>query len=581
MGKYAIADRTRLIEAEYRLLVVVNLLYLLSGRKCSASSKVSKSPVALHRRVSVMRVNLALLSVYDKTNITEFAHGLSELGVDLLSTGGTARVLTEKGIRVQEISDYTGFPEILGGRVKSLHPKIHAGLLYRRNNQNDREIAEKMGIRPIDMVVVNLYPFETVTARKVDLEEAIENIDIGGPSMIRAAAKNYQNVAVLTDPFDYSEVLRELKSSGCTLSDTTCFRLMMKAFERTAAYDANISCFFNQLAIEQGIRSDWPGPSRLLMNFEKLHDLRYGENPHQKAAVYRESQSRTCIAAARLVAGQKELSYTNILDADATYSLLRELRKQPTTTIIKHTNPCGVGRGTNLAESCKKALETDPLSAFGGVYGFTRPVDLETARILSDKFVELVLAPGYNPDALATLSSKKNRRIIDISEIISIDENNHRSEKTLRKIHGGILYQDSDDLLIDQQKLKTVTKRQPTVEENESLLFAWIIVKHTKSNAIVIASRDQLVGVGAGQMSRVDSCKIAIAKAKDAKLQTAGCVMASDAFLPFRDSVDLMGEAKVSAIIQPGGSVRDQEVIDAANEFGMAMLFSGLRHFAH
>ena len=443
------------------------------------------------------------------------------------------------------------------------------------------DTVEKLGIRPIDMVVVNLYPFEKVTARKVDLGEAIENIDIGGPTLIRAAAKNYQNVAVLTDPSDYSDVLKELKSSRGALSDTTHFKLMLKAFERTATYDAMISSFFNHLALERGVRSDWPAPSRLLMSFEKLQELRYGENPHQKAAVYLESQSQSCIATARLAAGQKELSYTNILDADAAYSLLRELRDQPTTVIIKHTNPCGVGRGASLAESCGKALETDPVSAFGGVYGFTRSVDLETAKILADKFVELILAPGYEPEAMRMLSLKKNRRIIDISEIISIDENNPRSEKTFRKIHGGILYQDSDDLLIDQQKLKTVTKRQPTIEEKNSLLFAWIIVKHTKSNAIVIVSRDQLVGVGAGQMSRVDSSRIAIAKAKDTKLQTIGSVMASDAFLPFRDSVDLMGAAGVTAIIQPGGSIRDEEVIDAANEFGMAMLFSGLRHFVH
>jgi phosphoribosylaminoimidazolecarboxamide formyltransferase/IMP cyclohydrolase len=528
-----------------------------------------------------MRVNLALLSVYDKTGLLDFARGLRDIGVDLLSTGGTAQMLSENGLRVREISDYTEFPEILGGRVKSLHPKIHAGLLYRRDNQNDRETVEKLGIRPIDMAVVNLYPFEKVTARKVDLAEAIENIDIGGPTMIRAAAKNYQNVAVLTDPSDYSDVLKELKSSGGSLSDVTNFKLMLKAFERTAAYDATISSFFNQVALERGVRSDWPAPSRLLMSFEKLQDLRYGENPHQKAAVYRECPSQACIATARLAAGQKELSYTNILDADAAYSLLRELRDRPTTVIIKHTNPCGVGRGANLADSCRKALETDPVSAFGGIFAFTRAVDLETATILADKFVELVLAPGYDPEAMKRLSSKKNRRIIDLSEISSIDENNPRSEKTFRKIHGGMLYQDSDDLLIDEQKLKTVTKRQPTVDEKESLLFAWTIVKHTKSNAIVIGSRDQLVGIGAGQMSRVDSCKIAIAKAKDAKLQTTGSVMASDAFLPFRDSVDLMAAAGVTAIIQPGGSINDEEVINATNEFGMAMLFSGLRHFAH
>jgi len=528
-----------------------------------------------------MKVKLALLSVHDKTGILDFARGLSDSGIDLISTGGTAQLLSKNALRVREISDYTGFPEILSGRVKSLHPKIHAGLLYRRDNQSDLETIERLGIRPIDMVVVNLYPFEKVTARKVDLAEAIENIDIGGPTMIRAAAKNYQNVAVVTDPSDYSEILNELTLSGGSLSEVTNFKLMLKAFERTAGYDTVISSFFNKLAVERGIRSDWPAPSRLLMSFEKLQDLRYGENPHQKAAVYREMQPQPCVATARLAAGQKELSYTNIIDADASYSLLRELKDRPTTVIIKHTNPCGVGRGASLAISCRKALQTDPVSAFGGIFGFTMSVDIETAEILADKFVELILAPGYDPEALKLLSSKKNRRIIDISEIITIDDNNPQSEKSFRKIHGGMLYQDSDDTLIDDQRLKTVTRRHPTADEKESLLFAWTIVKHTKSNAIVIATQDQLVGIGAGQMSRVDSCKIAIAKAKDAKLPSAGAVMASDAFLPFRDSVDLMAGAGVTAIIQPGGSISDEEVIKAANEFGMAMLFTGLRHFAH
>jgi len=527
-----------------------------------------------------MKVNLALLSVYDKTGILEFARGLRDIGVDLMSTGGTAQLLSKNGLRVREISDYTEFPEILGGRVKSLHPKIHAGLLYRRDNQNDKETIQKLGIHPIDMVVVNLYPFEKVTAQKVDLVEAIENIDIGGPTMIRAAAKNYTNVAVVTDPSDYSNILNELRTSDGSLSDGTNFNLMVKAFERTAQYEAVISSFFNTLAAKD-VKPDWPAPSRLMMRFEKLQDLRYGENPHQKAAVYREIQSQSCIATAKLAAGQKELSYNNIIDADASYSLLRELRDRPITVIIKHTNPCGVGCGTTLAESCRKALETDPVSAFGGIYGFTRQVDLETAELLADKFVELILAPGYDPEALKKLSSKKNRRIIDISEIIYIDENNPRSEKTFRRIHGGMLYQDSDNLLIDEHNLKPVTTRQPTRNEKDALLFAWTIVKHTKSNAIVIASQDQLVGVGAGQMSRVDSCKIAIAKAKEAKLRTAGAVMASDAFLPFRDSVDLMADVGVTAIIQPGGSISDKDVISAANEFGIAMLFTGLRHFVH
>ena len=532
--------------------------------------------------MSQMKVSTALLSVYDKTGIVELARGLQDLGIQLLSTGKSARLLNEQGIKAREIADYTGFPEILGGRVKSLHPKIHAGLLFRRDNQSDRETIEKMGIEPIDMVVVNLYPFEKVTSQTVDLTEAIENIDIGGPTMIRAAAKNYQSVVVLTDPADYKAVLEELKKSQCNLSEKTRYRLMLKAFERTAAYDTAISTYFMQLAIKQGTRTEWPGPQRLLMSFEKIQDLRYGENPHQKAAVYRDALGKSCIASSQMVAGQKELSYTNLLDADAAYSLIKDLSDETATVIIKHTNPCGIGRGKTLVESCKKALETDPLSAFGGVYAFTRQVDVDTANVLSDKFVELVLAPGYDSNALKILSSKKNRRIIDLTDVLSdVQTSANLKEKTFRRIHGGLLYQDSDTLLLDDQQLKVVTKRPPSEDEQRALRFAWLIVRHVKSNAIVVCSRDQLIGVGAGQMSRVESCKIALQKAKENRLSTIGTAMASDAFLPFRDSVDLMGAAGVTAIIQPGGSMRDAEVIEAANEFGMAMMFSGLRHFSH
>jgi len=526
-------------------------------------------------------IRTALLSVYDKTGIVEFASGLRGLGLELISTGGTAKLLSEKGISVREISDYTGFPEILGGRVKSLHPKIHAGLLYRRGNEGDRKTIEKLGIRPIDLVVVNLYPFEKATAQSTDLASALENIDIGGPTMVRAAAKNYQSVAVITDPADYSKVLTELQSSGGHLSERTRLELMLKAFERTAAYDIAISSFFQRIAFKDGVRTEWPASNRLLMSFEKIRDLRYGENPHQKAAVYRDAQAPNCIATARLVAGDKELSYTNILDADAGYDLIRELADSVATVIIKHTNPCGVGKGRTLAESCRRALATDPVSAFGGVYAFTRRVDSETASILSDKFVELVLAPGFEAEALKVLSAKKNRRILDISEILDVDRNQRHPEKNFRRIHAGILYQDRDEQLVDEQNLRVVTKRAPTRDEREALLFAWKVVKHVKSNAIVLCSGEQLVGVGAGQMSRVDSCKISLMKAQEAGLKVKGTVMASDAFLPFRDSVDLMGKAGVTAIIQPGGSIRDPEVIQAADDFAMAMQFTGIRHFAH
>jgi phosphoribosylaminoimidazolecarboxamide formyltransferase/IMP cyclohydrolase len=531
--------------------------------------------------MSAASIKTTILSVHDKTGIAEFAIGLSELGVELLSTGGTAQLLREKGVAVHEITDYTGFPEILDGRVKSLHPKIHAGILYRRDKKSHQETIQRLGIKAIDMVVVNLYPFERVTSQTYEIADAIENIDIGGPTMIRAAAKNYQNVAVITDPVDYSKILSELQSSGGRLSERTRLGLMLKAFERSAAYDIAISSFFQRIAFRDGVRSEWPGPTRLLMSFEKIQDLRYGENPHQKAAVYRDAQASNCIATAHMVAGDKALSYTNILDADAGYDLVKELGDMVATVIIKHTNPCGVGKGRTLAESCRRALETDPVSAFGGVYTFTRRVDAETANILSDKFVELVLAPGFEAEALKILSAKKNRRILDISDILDIDKTLRQQEKSFRRIHAGILYQDRDELLLDEQNLRLVTKRAPTSREREALLFAWKIVRHVKSNAIVLSTSEQLVGVGAGQMSRVDSCKVALMKAEEAGLGVRGSVMASDAFLPFRDSVDFMGKAGVTGIIQPGGSIRDPEVIQAADEYGMAMQFTGIRHFAH
>jgi phosphoribosylaminoimidazolecarboxamide formyltransferase/IMP cyclohydrolase len=528
-----------------------------------------------------LNVKTAILSVHDKTGIVEFASGLRDLGIELLSTGGTAKLLAEKNILARQISDYTGFPEILDGRVKSLHPKIHAGLLYRRENQKDRATVEEMGIKPIDMVVVNLYPFEEATARSSDVANAIENIDIGGPTMIRAAAKNYQHVAVITDPSDYPNILIELKKNNCQLSDRTRSLLMLKAFERTAAYDCAISNFFRDIAIKSGTRKSWPGPDRLLLGFEKIRDLRYGENPHQNAAVYRDSLAGSGIVSAPIAAGEKELSYTNLLDADAGYKLIRELDGATATVIIKHTNPCGIGTGKTLTESCRKALQTDPVSAFGGVYAFTKPVDSETANLLADKFVELVITPGFEGDALKILSEKKNRRILDVSGILLTDRQDPKSEKSFRRIYGGVLYQDSDQQLIDESSLKVVTKRQPTPEERQALMFAWKIVKHVKSNAIVLCSSDQLLGVGAGQMSRVDSCKIALMKAQDAGLSVKGAVMGSDAFLPFRDSVDLMGKAGVRAIIEPGGSMRDEEVVRAADEYGMTMMFTGMRHFTH
>jgi phosphoribosylaminoimidazolecarboxamide formyltransferase / IMP cyclohydrolase len=531
--------------------------------------------------MSPSNIKTAILSVYDKAGIVEFACGLQSLGVAMLSTGGTAKMLRENAISVQDIADYTGSPEILEGRVKSLHPKIHAGLLYRRDIQTDRETIQKLGIRTIDLVVVNLYPFEKVTSRPIELADALENIDIGGPTMIRSAAKNYQSVAVVTDPNDYPRILSELQGSACQLSERTRLELMVKAFQRTAAYDTAISTYFLGQEIRQGIRAEWPAPERLLMSFEKLQDLRYGENPHQRAAVYRDLQAPSCIAQAKMVAGDKELSYTNILDADAAYRLIKEFEDECATVIIKHSNPCGVGKGKTLKESCAKALATDPVSAFGGVYTFNKVVDSETAEILDDKFVELVLAPGYEPEALKVLSSKKNRRILDVSEILNAEKSQVAAPKNFRRILGGVLYQDSDELLLDDEKTKTVTRRHPTQDELEALRFAWKIVKHVRSNAVVLCSKEQLVGVGAGQMSRVDSCKITLMKAQQAGLRVKGTALASDAYFPFRDSVDLMGGAGITAIIEPGGSIRDKEVIQAADEYSIAMQFTCIRHFTH
>jgi phosphoribosylaminoimidazolecarboxamide formyltransferase/IMP cyclohydrolase len=526
------------------------------------------------------KIERALVSVSDKTGVVDFAKSLTRMGIEIISTGGTSKLLKENSVTVTEIAEYTGFPEILDGRVKTLHPKIHAGLLYRRECSEDEETIRNLGVKPIDMVVVNLYPFEKATSQSNDVRNAIENLDIGGPTMIRSAAKNYHSVVIVTDPSDYSKLMEELVQLGGVVSEATRFQLMLKAFERTASYDIAIHSFFQERAKEQGLQNEWPAPKRLLMNFEKIQDLRYGENPHQKAAVYRDLSSKICIATAKQVAGEKELSFTNILDADAAYRLILQFKGENATAIIKHTNPCGVAKGSTLAESCRLALRTDPVSAFGGVYAFTKPVDLETASILEDKFVELILAPGFEQDALKLLSSKKNRRILDVSEFW-----NHSAEKTVEKdfkrVLGGLLYQDRDLTVIDESLLKVATKRTPTKPEHESLLFAWKIVKNVKSNAIVFCSNNQLLGVGAGQMSRVDSCKIAIMKAQEAGMTLEGSMMASDAFFPFRDSVDLAGKAKVAGIIQPGGSMRDEEVIRAADEYGMIMLLTGIRHFLH
>jgi len=524
----------------------------------------------------------ALLSVFDKKGIVEFAKGLQSLGVELLSTGGTARILSKEGVEVEEVAEYTGFPEILQGRVKTLHPKIHGGILFRRGRREDEDSISRHGIKPIDLVVVDLYPFEEIVKKHaVKLEEIVEMIDIGGPALIRSAAKNYSDVAVVVDPSDYAKIIDELEATKGVLSDQTRFGLMKKAFERTAHYDLAIAGFFDRFGAVSDVKQISEFPQEITLDFVKIQDLRYGENPHQRAAVYKDSASRICIAEAKQLAGKKSLSYTNILDADAAYALIRELKDDCATVIVKHTNPCGGAIGETLGESYRKALAADPISAFGGIYAFGREVDEETAEAMSQQFIEVVLAPGYSAEALEILSKKENRRILDVAALMKAEGGSSAAMKSFRSVLGGMLYQDMDEILIDEDRLSVPTKRKPSEEEERALIFGWKFVKHVKSNAIVLSSSTQLIGVGAGQMSRVDSCKIALQKAEEAGLDVEGVSMASDAFLPFRDSIDLAARAGVISVIQPGGSIRDGEVVRAADEHDMAMIFTGLRHFKH
>jgi len=531
--------------------------------------------------MSERSIRLALLSVFDKTGIIEFARELQSFGVELLSTGGTARLISQEGVKVEEVAEYTGFPEILQGRVKTLHPKIHAGILFRRGRREDEDSISRHGIKPIDLVAVNLYPFDEIIARHgVQIEEIIEMIDIGGSTLIRSAAKNYRDVAVVVDPSDYAKIIDELKATRGMLSNQTRFSLMKKAFERTAHYDLAIAGFFDRFGKVSDTKQLSEFPEEISLDFVKVQDLRYGENPHQRAAVYKDPTSRMCIAEAKQLAGKKSLSYTNILDADAAYALIRELKDDCAAVIIKHTSPCGGAIGKTLAESYRKALATDPMSAFGGIYAFSREVDEETAEAMSQQFIEVILAPGYSAEALEILSKKENRRILDIAALMKAEGRSPVS-KSFRSILGGMLYQDLDEILIDENKLSVPTRRKPSEEETRALIFGWKFVKHVKSNAIVLSTSTQLVGVGAGQMSRVHSCKIALQKAKEAGLDVKGVSMASDAFLPFRDSIDLAASSGVRSVIQPGGSIRDDEVVRAADEHDMAMIFTGLRHFKH
>jgi phosphoribosylaminoimidazolecarboxamide formyltransferase / IMP cyclohydrolase len=519
---------------------------------------------------STSRIQRAILSVTDKTGLLDFARQLSGHGIELISTGGTAKLLRASGITVKDISDLTGFPEMLDGRVKTLHPKVHGGILHRREDPKHVAAVAEHGIQPIDMVVVNLYAFEKTAAKPgVAFEELIENIDIGGPSMIRSAAKNFHDVAVVTAPADYEAIAAELNNSGGSLSLDTKWRLAQKAFATTAAYDSAIASTLEQIPSAGNIEkpANEVFPQNLRLSFQKTLDLRYGENPHQKAAMYSDGSS-VGVANARQIQG-KELSYNNIVDLQAAWDLAQEF-DEPVCAIIKHTNPCGTATGKTLAEAYKRALECDPVSAFGGVIGVNRPIDAEAAEEMHKLFLEVIAAPAFDEAAKAKFATKKNLRLVEIKSALQ--------KWTLKNISGGILLQDADFRPLQDADLKVVTQRAPTPEETHALLFAWKVCKHVKSNAIVYAREGQTVGVGAGQMSRVDSAKIGAMKAQ---LPLSGTVAASDAFFPFPDGVEEIARAGATAIIQPGGSQRDPEVIAAADRLGLAMLFTGVRHFRH
>ncbi len=526
---------------------------------------------------SMPKIQRALLSVTDKRGLAEFARGLARQGIELLSTGGTARRLRESGLAVTDVADVTGFPEMLDGRVKTLHPAIHAGLLARRDHAEHVAALQQRGIRPIDLVVVNLYPFQQAAARRgVALEELVENIDIGGPSLIRSAAKNFRDVAVVVSPDDYPSLLAELASNGAELSVETCWRLAQRAFATTAAYDAAIAEALTKIP-EPSPSATLPAESPVFpagqwLVLRKVMDLRYGENPHQQAALYRAGDGPPAgVAGARQLQG-KELSYNNLVDLDATWELVSEF-SEIAAAIIKHTNPCGAATAGSQAESYRRAFAADPVSAYGGVLGFNRPLEAETAEEISKTFVEAVIAPGYSAGARERLASKKNLRLLEM-----LDYERVRDEVQWKRISGGLLAQTKDHRPLTRDDLRVVSQRPPTEEEIRALLFAWKVVKHVKSNAIVYAREGQLVGVGAGQMSRVDSVRLGAAKAV---LPLAGTVMASDAFFPFPDGVEEAARVGVAAVIQPGGSIRDDEVIAAADRHGLAMVFTGVRHFRH
>ncbi|MDO9366647.1 MAG: bifunctional phosphoribosylaminoimidazolecarboxamide formyltransferase/IMP cyclohydrolase [Methylotenera sp.] len=525
-------------------------------------------------------IKRALISVSDKTGIIDFAKNISALGVEILSTGGTAKLFRDNQIPVIEVSDYTGFPEMLDGRVKTLHPKVHGGILGRRDFPDHVAAMQAQGIPNIDMVVVNLYPFEaTVANPDCTLEDAIENIDIGGPAMVRSAAKNWKDVAVLTDASQYADVISELQSTGGAVSQATQFALSIAAFNRISNYDGAISDYLSSFNLD-GSRSDFPAQTN--SRFIKLQDLRYGENPHQQAAFYRDLHP----APGSLVTAQqlqgKELSYNNIADADAAWEAVKSF-DSTACVIVKHANPCGVALGTSALDAYTKAFQTDPSSAFGGIIAFNTIVDKAAAEAVSKQFVEVLIAPDYTAEALAIFTAKANVRVLKIALPkggATAWEQGRNSHET-KRVGSGLLIQTADNHEMSINDLKIVSKKQPTPEQLQDMLFAWRVAKYVKSNAIVFCSNSMTLGVGAGQMSRVDSTKIAAIKAQNAGLTLKNSVVASDAFFPFRDGIDVLAEAGAACVIHPGGSMRDEEVIAAADEHGLVMVVTGIRHFRH
>jgi len=517
-------------------------------------------------------IRTALVSVSDKTGLAEFARGLVRFKIRILSTGGTAKLLADQDIPVTEVADYTGFPEMLDGRVKTLHPRLHAGILARRDSPAHLAAIKAAGIEPIDLVVVNLYPFaQTVARPDCTLAEAIENIDVGGPSMLRAGAKNYAGVAVVTDPSDYSELLAEMGERGGALSEGTRLALAQKAFAHSAAYEAAIGNYLTGLASDGKLAAF---PARLILQFEKMQDLRYGENPHQAAALYRDGNPVPGGIAGYTQIQGKELSYNNIADADTAWECVKTF-DEPACAIIKHANPCGAAIATSSHEAYERAFATDPTSAFGGIVAFNRKLDAETAEALSKQFVEVVIAPEVDPGAREVFAAKANVRVLSV--------NLARAAQTydFKRVGGGLLVQSPDHRHVEAAELRTVTRLKPSPGQLADLLLAWRVAKFVKSNAIVFCAGGRTLGIGAGQMSRVDAARVAALKAQDTGLSLAGSAVASDAFFPFRDGVEVVAQAGAKTVIQPGGSVRDDEVIAAADELGLAMVFTGVRHFRH